>query len=141
MYVSRRSFLLIFPAAGVLPVSSGDAQAVAAGATPASFPSHDPALAREMVSVAHGNVVRVKELLAGRSAIANASWDWGYGDWESALGAASHVGDKEIALLIAAGARPSISRRRCSASSTWSVRSRRRRAAFSGRAARMASRW
>ena len=41
--------------------------------------------------------------------MANASWDWGYGDWESALGAASHVGNQEIArLLLAAGARPSI---------------------------------
>jgi hypothetical protein len=62
-----------------------------------------------MVAVSHGNVARVRELLAGRPALANASWDWGYGDWESALGAASHVGNQEIArLLLAAGARPSI---------------------------------
>jgi hypothetical protein len=73
------------------------------------FPTHDPSLAREMVAVSHGNVDRVRELLAGRPALANASWDWGYGDWESALGAASHVGNREIAaLLLAAGARPSI---------------------------------
>jgi hypothetical protein len=62
-----------------------------------------------MVGVSHGNVDRVRELLTGRPALANASWDWGYGDWESALGAASHVGNREIAaLLLAAGARPSI---------------------------------
>ena len=62
-----------------------------------------------MVGVSHGNVARVRELLTGRPALANASWDWGYGDWESALGAASHVGNQEIAkLLLAAGARPSI---------------------------------
>ncbi len=61
------------------------------------------------MSVSHGNVARVRELLSGRPALANASWDWGYGDWESALGAASHVGNQEIArLLLAAGARPSI---------------------------------
>src|SRR5262249_49180889 len=36
-------------------------------------------------------------------------WDWGYGDWESALGAASHVGNRDIAeFLLANGARPSI---------------------------------
>jgi hypothetical protein len=76
--------------------------------TPA-FPSHDPELAREMVSVSHGNTARVRELLTGRPALADASWDWGYGDWESALGAASHVGNRDIAgLLLAAGARPSI---------------------------------
>jgi hypothetical protein len=62
-----------------------------------------------MVAVSHGNVARVRELLSGRPALANASWDWGYGDWESALGAASHVGNQEIArLLLAAGARPSL---------------------------------
>jgi len=38
-----------------------------------------------------------------------AVWDWGFGDWESALGAASHVGNREIAeYLIAHGARPSL---------------------------------
>jgi hypothetical protein len=73
------------------------------------FPSHAPELAREMVAVSHNNVARVRELLSGRPALANASWDWGYGDWESALGAASHVGNREIAaLLLDAGARPSI---------------------------------
>jgi hypothetical protein len=62
-----------------------------------------------MVTVSHGNVARVRELLAERPALANASWEWGYGDWESALGAASHVGNREIAaLLLAAGARPTI---------------------------------
>jgi hypothetical protein len=74
-----------------------------------NFPSHDPDVAREMVSVSHGNAARVRELLSSWPALANASWDWGYGDWESALGAASHVGNREIAgLLLAAGARPSI---------------------------------
>ena len=58
-----------------------------------------------MVGVAHGNLTRVKELLADRPALANAAWDWGYGDWETALGAASHVGNKDIArLLLSAGA-------------------------------------
>ena len=63
-----------------------------------------------MVAVSHGNVARVRELLAGRPALSNASWDWGYGDWESALGAASHVGKPgdRSSCSLAAGARPSI---------------------------------
>lgn len=74
-----------------------------------SFPSHAPELAREMVGVSHGNVARVKELLAERPTLAKAAWDWGFGDWETALGAASHVGNREIAeLLIANGARPDL---------------------------------
>jgi hypothetical protein len=120
MSVSRRSFLALTPVAvtviapsGLTAASVPDGQSSPASPKPdvmtSSFPSHAPELAREMVAVSHGNVARVRELLASRPALANASWDWGYGDWESALGAASHVGNREIAgLLLAAGARPSI---------------------------------
>src|SRR5207247_9446648 len=69
----------------------------------------DPDLVREMVSVAHFNVKRVKELVERQPTLAGAAWDWGFGDWENALGAASHVGNREIAeYLIAHGARPTI---------------------------------
>lgn len=62
-----------------------------------------------MVGVAHGNMARVKELLARHPSAAKASWDWGYGDWETALGAASHVGNRAIAeLLLDHGAGPTI---------------------------------
>lgn len=62
-----------------------------------------------MVIASHGNVARVKELIGRSPALANASIDWGYGDWEDALGAASHVGNRELAdFLLANGARPSI---------------------------------
>ena len=81
----------------------------AAVAVPDTFPTQSPELAREMVGVSHGNVARVKELLKLHPTLSNANWDWGFGDWESALGAASHVGNREIAeLLLASGARPTI---------------------------------
>jgi hypothetical protein len=74
-----------------------------------AFPSHPPSLVQEFVGACHGNVARVKTLVADRPALARASWDWGYGDWETALGAASHVGNREIAeLLLAHGAHPTI---------------------------------
>ena len=70
------------------------------------FPQQDPALAREIVGVSHRNLARVKELLTAHPALAKASYDWGFGDWESALGAASHVGNRDIAnLLLENGAR------------------------------------
>ena len=76
---------------------------------PDNFPSHPPELAREMVLVSHFNLKRVQELVSARPALARAAWDWGFGDWESALGAASHMGNRAIAeYLIANGARPSI---------------------------------
>jgi len=74
-----------------------------------SFPTQPADLVREMVGVSHNNLVRVKELLARHPTLARASWDWGFGDWEDALGAASHVGNREIAeTLLAHGARPTI---------------------------------
>lgn len=99
---SRRSFLAGLPLAA-LP-------APAAGSTiPGSFPAHPAELAKEMVGVSHGNVARVRELLAVRPVLANAAWDWGFGDWETALGAASHVGNREIAeLLLSHGAYPTL---------------------------------
>ena len=115
MPVSRRTFLNSSPlafapmfwtplAASRLRQGSGGQ-----GAAAASFPSHPPALAREMVGVAHRDLTRVKELLAQHPTLALAAWDWGFGDWEDALGAASHVGNREIAeALLAHGARPTI---------------------------------
>lgn len=74
-----------------------------------SFPGQPSELVREMVTVAHFDLMRVKELVESRSSLAKASWDWGFGDWESALGAASHMGNRPIAeYLLSKGARPSI---------------------------------
>jgi hypothetical protein len=76
---------------------------------PSSWPAQNPEIVREMVGVCHADVKRVRELLERQPALANAAIDWSYGDWEDALGAASHVGRREIAeLLLAHGARPSI---------------------------------
>lgn len=73
------------------------------------FPTQPPELTREMVTVSHFNLNRVRELVETRPSLARASWDWGFGDWESALGAASHMGNREIAeYLISNGARPSL---------------------------------
>ena len=111
MAMSRRSFLAVAPIGTLLAATRVASEPVQESAPelPSTFPSHDPALAREMVAVSHGNVARVKELLSGCPALAKASWDWGYGDWETALGAASHVGNREIAAaLLAAGAPPTI---------------------------------
>lgn len=70
------------------------------------FPRQDEASVKEVVNASHGNFDRVKELVNKRPALAKATWDWGFGDWETALGAASHVGRPDIAeFLIAHGAR------------------------------------
>ena len=76
---------------------------------PDVFPTQPEELVRETVTVAHGNFKRLRELVDARPSLAKASYDWGFGDWEDALGAASHVGNHEIAeYLIAEGARPTL---------------------------------
>jgi len=63
-------------------------------------------LVQEFVAQAHGSLERVQELLSQEPALVNAAWDWGGGDWETGLGAAAHMGRKDIALfLLAHGAR------------------------------------
>ena len=48
----------------------------------------------------------VKTMLAEQASLLNATWDWGGGDFESAIGGAGHMGRADIAeYLIAQGAR------------------------------------
>jgi hypothetical protein len=117
--LSRRSFvhaasglsalgLALHPSSGLAkPQQSAESRRT--GPVPDWWPQQDPALAKEMVTVAHFDLKRVRELVEGHPALATAAVDWGYGDWEEALGAAAHTGRREIAeLLLAHGARISI---------------------------------
>jgi hypothetical protein len=108
----RRTFLglgagLVFGIRGRRP--GRDRQPTANPVANPAFPRQDPAMVLEMVGVSHGNLPRVRQLLEARPALARAAVDWGYGDWEDALGAASHVGRSDVALLLLQhGARPTI---------------------------------
>ena len=111
MKVDRRSFL------GVLPVGAGLAFANGELSTPGKrpspvherYPTADWNDVREIVRWSHSDFDRVKKIVERRPELSKASWDWGFGDWESALGAASHMGNREIAqLLIDHGARPNL---------------------------------
>ena len=69
-------------------------------------PALAASLVQEFISVAHGNLNRVTELLAQEPALIHASWDWGGGDFETALGSAAHMGRADIArFLLNHGAR------------------------------------
>jgi len=57
----------------------------------------ETALVQEFVGNAHGDLNRVKDLLLQQPALVNATWDWGDGDFETALGATAHMGRKDIA--------------------------------------------
>lgn len=74
-----------------------------------AFPQQDPAVVKDAVGASHGNFARIRELVEKQPAMARASIDWGFGDWETCIDAASHVGIKPIAdFLLTNGARPTI---------------------------------
>jgi hypothetical protein len=95
-------------------LAAGTAAAAQEPSKPAQAPKPRPApissdLVKEFVAVAHSKFDRVKEMLEETPALINATWDWGGGDFESALGAASHMGRRDIAeYLLEKGARPDI---------------------------------
>ena len=113
---SRRSFVSLSSGLGALGISAFASKAW--GQTPAAppvvaaadvLPAQDPSLVKEAVGTSHGNVKRIRELVERQPALARASVDWGFGDWETCIDAASHVGNKPIAdFLLENGARPTI---------------------------------
>lgn len=69
-------------------------------------PPIDENLVFELVQKSHFDFDVVKKLLNEQPQLVHASWDWGGGDFETGLGAASHMGRRDIALyLIDHGAR------------------------------------
>jgi len=74
-----------------------------------TFPAQPPELVRDLVTVSHFDLNRVKELVGTHPSSVIAAWDWGFGDWETPLGAASHMGNRPIAeYLISQGAPTSL---------------------------------
>ena len=63
-------------------------------------PALEPELVHEFVLKSHGDLETVRRLLEQTPALVNCAWDWGGGDWETGLGAASHVGRRDIALFL-----------------------------------------
>src|SRR5215510_13009334 len=105
---SRRSFvhatgLAAFGLAVTARAQSGPAdKANPPGVPPDWLPMQDPAMVKEMVTVSHFDAKRVRELVEQHPSLSIAAVDWGFGDWEDALGAASHTGNRPIAEILLA---------------------------------------
>jgi len=64
---------------------------------------------KDFVIAGHGNLEKVKQMLLELPTLLYATWDWGGGDFETAIEGAGHVGNKEIAnYLIGLGARTNL---------------------------------
>jgi hypothetical protein len=57
-------------------------------------------LVQDFVIYAHSDLAMTQKLLDKEPALLNATMDWGAGDWETGLGGASHMGRRDIALLL-----------------------------------------
>ncbi len=72
-------------------------------------PQVNRTMAQDFVIYAHSDLPMVKKLLSREPGLLNATLDWGGGDWETALGGASHMGRRDIvAYLLEQGGRPDI---------------------------------
>ena len=112
MPISRRHLLkggmlmAVAAAANVAGTSPATSQPSPQTQVPDRGPRLDADLVRDFVIAGHGNLEKVKEMLEQQPALINATWDWGGGDWETALGGASHMGNQPIAeYLLSKGAR------------------------------------
>jgi hypothetical protein len=79
---------------------SGPALSATADNVP-DFPEHHPqfdrARVKRFVIAGHVNLPAVKAMLAEEPNLINGAIDWGNGDFETALGGASHMGRRDIA--------------------------------------------
>lgn len=99
---SRRKFITGVVTSG-LALAGTSAKAADQQERPAAIQAD---LVRDFVIAGHGNLVKVKEMLDATPGLLNATWDWGGGDFETAIGGAGHMGNREIAeYLLSKGAR------------------------------------
>lgn len=94
--MNRKSFIHHFGAGLLVPMSLP----LAAHTMHREDPQLDRALVQKFVGAAHRDMSTIETLLAEHPTLLNAAHDWKYGDFETALGAASHVGYKELAAYL-----------------------------------------
>lgn len=76
---------------------------------PKHYPNINPEIIVDVVGKSHFDLEGVQKLVDKRPELARSVWEWRFGDFESAIGAASHVGRRDIALyLLSKGARPTL---------------------------------
>jgi hypothetical protein len=109
--MDRRHFLTTSALAAAVATSwEGNLMAQTADTSKKTVPDRGPRLDAELVKAfviaGHGDPAKVEEMLRQEPRLINATWDWGGGDFETALGGAAHVGRPDIArLLLQHGAR------------------------------------
>ncbi len=95
MSISSRRFLLGASAA------LGVTRAAQLNKTvPDRGPALDAEIVKELVIAGHGNLAKTKTLLEKQPSMVYSCWDWGGGDFETALGGAAHMGNRDCAFFL-----------------------------------------
>ncbi len=103
--LSRRQLL----AAGLTVASVGSLASLAMSQVKKRPPALPAELVQDFVRAGHGDLNKTKAMLEAEPGLLNATWDWGGGDFESALEGAGHMGRRDIAeFLISKGSRANI---------------------------------
>lgn len=92
-----RSAIVAQTSPAVAPVPQSNSGPVDLAKFPERGPQMEPAHVKQFVIAGHSNLPLVKEMLAAEPGLINGAWDWGNGDFETALGGASHMGRPDIA--------------------------------------------
>lgn len=109
--MNRKNFIqkTILGAGGIITTSS---LLFSQTTTPKNSPKDDPLppeMVKDFVVAGHKDLDKIKSMLQEKPNLLYAAWDWGNGDFETALEGAGHMGLKDIAnYLIEQGARPNI---------------------------------
>ena len=110
--ITRKNFLARCALGGgglLLGATRGFAQPSPQPQIPDKGPPLPSELVKEFVIKGHGDLAAVTQMLERQPALLNACWDWGGGDFETALEGAGHMGNKEIArFLLSKGARMNV---------------------------------
>jgi hypothetical protein len=96
----RRSLLFGVPAAAVALASGRFLRAQDTAPPPARPGPLPPDVVLAFVRAAHADLGATRAMLDREARLVRAVWDWGGGDVETALGGASHMGRRDIALLL-----------------------------------------
>lgn len=93
--LDRRSML--YAAAGACVTLAATPLAIAQSSSRKRPDPLDSELVLEFIRVAHANLSQTEALLDREPRLIKAAWDWGGGDFETAIGAAGHMGRADIA--------------------------------------------
>ena len=107
--ISRKAFFAATAAGAISMMLPGGSSILKAQEVKKKPDALDKDLVKDFVTKGHTDINGVKELLTQEPGLLNACWDWGGGDFETAIEGAGHMGNKENAnFLISNGARMNI---------------------------------